>query len=320
MVYLSMKKSKLSYEEFVSRLRCRLYEIIPEDLNLEVNPVLKNNSVHLDSLILFRDSCGCSPSFYLQDYYNRYIHGEDIDVLAESIYDRWMEFADGSENMIPDLSFEHCHDFIVYRLVNASKNNEILKGIPYIPFFDLAIVFYYVINSDINGIQSLRITTAIMERWGLTTQELFDLAQENTPRLFPESFRTMQDYAKQFTCSYGVSDIDLPPEQSLYILTNSNGINGASVWLYPGVLDKVGEQLGEHFYILPSSTHELLIIREQLGFAPPELLRMVFHVNRECVDPEEFLSDNVYYYDTEKKALKMISTDDPAQNGTLQNE
>ena len=98
-----MKDFKISYEEFVSQIRCQLYEIIPEDLNMEVNPVLKNNSVHLDSLILFRDSCGCSPSFYLQDYYNRYIHGEDIDVLAESIYDRWMEFADGSENMIPDL-------------------------------------------------------------------------------------------------------------------------------------------------------------------------------------------------------------------------
>ena len=64
---LSMKESKINYEEFVSRIRCQLYEIIPEDLNMEVNPVLKNNSVHLDSLVLFRDSCGCSPSFYLQD-------------------------------------------------------------------------------------------------------------------------------------------------------------------------------------------------------------------------------------------------------------
>ena len=57
-----MKESKINYEEFVSRIRCQLYEIIPEDLNMEVNPVLKNNSVHLDSLVLFRDSCGCNIS------------------------------------------------------------------------------------------------------------------------------------------------------------------------------------------------------------------------------------------------------------------
>lgn len=314
-----MKDFEISYEEFVSQIRCQLYEIIPEDLNMEVNPVLKNNSVHLDSLILFRDSSGCSPSFYLQDYYQQYLHGKEIDELAETIYDHWLEFTDSAQNFIPDLSFEHCRELIVYRLVNASQNKKILEETPHIPFFDLAIVFYYVLNSNINGIQSLRITTNILERWGLTTQELLELAQKNTPRLFPEQFQSMQDYAKQFTNSYGVSDFNLPPERSLYILTNSNGINGAAVWLYPNVLDQIGEKLGENFYIIPSSTHELLIMREQLGFTPPELLKIVSHVNHTCVDAEEFLSDNVYYYHTEKKAIKMISTDS-LQNGALQNE
>lgn len=314
-----MKDFKISYEEFVSQIRCQLYEIIPEDLNMEVHPILKNNSVHLDSLILFRDSCSCSPSFYLQDYYQQYLHGKEIDELAETIYDHWLKFTDSKQNFIPDLSFEHCRKFVVYRLVNASQNKDILRETPHIPFFDLAIVFYYVLNSDINGIQSLRITTNIMERWGLTTQELLELAQENTPRLFPQHFRSMQDYAKQFTNSYGISEIDLPPERSLYILTNSNGINGAAAWLYPGILEQIGEQLGENYYILPSSTHELLIMWEQLGFTPPELLKIVSHVNQTCVDAEEFLSDNVYYYHTEKKAIKMISADS-LQKGTLQNE
>ena len=72
-----MKETKINYEEFVSRLRCRLYEIIPEDVNMEVNPVLKNNSLHLDSLVLFRQGSNCSPSFYLQDYYKKYTNGYD---------------------------------------------------------------------------------------------------------------------------------------------------------------------------------------------------------------------------------------------------
>lgn len=316
---LSMKESKINYEEFVSRIRCQLYEIIPEDLNMEVNPVLKNNSVHLDSLVLFRDSCGCSPSFYLQDYYAQYLRGVEIDALAEDIYERWQSFMDSSGDVLPDLSFEHCRKYVVYRLVNAAKNKEILKDIPHIPFFDLAIVFYYLINSDINGIQSLRINNHIMKNWSTNTQELFELAQENTPRLFPESFRSMTDYARQFADSLCCS-ADLPLERSPYILTNSNGINGASVWLYPGILERVGEELGENFYILPSSTHELLILREQLGFTSPELLKMVFHVNRECVDAEEFLSDNIYYYHIGKKAIKMIPAVGSTQKGTLQND
>ena len=41
-----------------------------------------------------------------------------------------------------------------------------------------------------------------------------------------------------------------------------------------------------------------------------DLLDMVYCVNRRCVDPEEFLSDNIYFYDCQQKKLKMISTDD----------
>ena len=119
-----MKDFKISYEEFVSQIRCQLYEIIPEDLNMEVNPVLKNNSVHLDSLILFRDSSGCSPSFYLQDYYQQYLHGKEIDELAETIYDHWLKFTDSAQNFIPDLSFEHCRELIVYRLEHFKKQKN----------------------------------------------------------------------------------------------------------------------------------------------------------------------------------------------------
>lgn len=117
-----MKETKINYEEFVSRLRCRLYEIIPEDVNMEVNPVLKNNSLHLDSLVLFRQGSNCSPSFYLQDYYKKYTNGYDIDVLAENIYERWQHFIDSPDNQSPDLSLAHCRDGIVYRLVNISRN------------------------------------------------------------------------------------------------------------------------------------------------------------------------------------------------------
>ena len=47
---------------------------------------------------------------------------------------------------------------------------------------------------------------------------------------------------------------------------------------------------------------------------------MVYQVNRSCVDQEEFLSDNIYYYHIEKKAIQLICADTDSQNGTLQNE
>ena len=108
---------------------------------MEVNPVLKNNSLHLDSLVLFRQGSNCSPSFYLQDYYKKYTNGYDIDVLAENIYERWQRFIDSPDNQSPDLSLAHCRDGIVYRLVNISRNREMLKNVPYIPFLTLPLCF-----------------------------------------------------------------------------------------------------------------------------------------------------------------------------------
>ena len=314
-----MKETKISYEEFVSQLRCRLYEIIPEDVNMEVNPVLKNNSLHLDSLVLFRQGSNCSPSFYLQNYYKKYRNGYDIDVLAEDIYERWQRFIDSTDNQIPDLSLAHCRDRIVYRLVNASRNREMLKKVPFIPFFDLAIVFYYVLRNNADGIQSLRINTVIQKRWELTIKDLFHLASQNTPRMFPERFRSMHEFLEQYPMPEELSSEDVPWELSPYVLTNSNGINGAAVWLYPEVLERTGQKLGASYYILPSSTHELLILKDQNTHTSKDLLDMVYCVNRKCVDPEEFLSDNIYFYDCQKKNLKMIGTDGSTQNRSLQN-
>lgn len=305
-----MKETKINYEEFVSRLRCRLYEIIPEDVNMEVNPVLKNNSLHLDSLVLFRQGSNCSPSFYLQDYYKKYTNGYDIDVLAENIYERWQRFIDSPDNQSPDLSLAHCRDGIVYRLVNISRNREMLKNVPYIPFFDLAVVFYYVLRNNSDGLQSLRINTALRKRWDLTTKELFELAIKNTPRMFPERFRSIREFLEQYPMPEELSSEDVPWEYSPYVLTNSNGINGAAVFLYPDVLERTGQKLGSNYYILPSSTHELLILKAQTKHDAKDLLDMVYCVNRRCVDPEEFLSDNIYFYDCQQKKLKMISTDD----------
>lgn len=302
-----MESAKISYEEFVSQIRCRLYQLIPEEVNMEVNPVIKNNSVHLDSLVLFRNDSNCSPSFYLQDYYEYYIQGSSIDQLTAQIYQKWQEFMENSPACIPDLSLENCRDFIIYRLINAEKNREILKTVPYIPFFDLAIVFYYLVHRDNDGIQSLRITNQIMEEWGLSTHELYQYAQVNTPCLFPKCFRSMNDFVNELELtSENVSEED-PASFSPYILTNSNGVNGAAAWLYPEALDDVAGCLNTNFYILPSSIHELLILPEHYKFSSSELLDMVQTVNRQCVDREEFLSDNIYLYHIEKKAIKMIT-------------
>ena len=90
----------------------------------------------------------------------------------------------------------------------------------------------------------------------------------------------------------------------IYILTNQDKLNGASVSAQEGVLEKVAELLGTNYYVLPSSIHELLILPDNGSMQLSELEAMVREVNATQVAPEDRLSDKVQYYDREAKLLQ----------------
>ena len=61
--------------------------------------------------------------------------------------------------------------------------------------------------------------------------------------------------------------------------------------------------IGENFYILPSSIHEVIIIAESQSPSKDDLQDMVRDINETQVDAEELLSDTIYYYNFKEKAL-----------------
>ena len=46
----------------------------------------------------------------------------------------------------------------------------------------------------------------------------------------------------------------------MLVLTNNVQLNGAAALFYPGVMDQAAERLGGDFIVLPSSTHEVIMI------------------------------------------------------------
>lgn len=61
--------------------------------------------------------------------------------------------------------------------------------------------------------------------------------------------------------------------------------------------------LGENFYILPSSIHEVILLRESFAEDAEYLRWMIQEVNATEVAPEEILSDRAYYYDRETDTI-----------------
>jgi hypothetical protein len=49
---------------------------------------------------------------------------------------------------------------------------------------DLAIVFYFIVDSDYIGSATALIYNTHLDMWGITAQELYETAMENTPKIY----------------------------------------------------------------------------------------------------------------------------------------
>ena len=79
----------------------------------------------------------------------------------------------------------------------------------------------------------------------------------------------------------------------------------AAVIFYPGVLEMVRDYIGEDFYILPCSTHEVQIISKNYA-DPKEYGEVVKKANKTVVPRNEVLSDCIYEFSMESKKIRVV--------------
>ncbi len=296
-----------------------------EGYNVSTEHVLKNNGVELDGILILKEGEHVSPSIYLNEYYEEYKHGKSMEAIACEVIDAYYQYINQKDRFVSelDLSFEKFKDKIYFRLVNFKQNKKLIKQVPHIPFLDLAILFYCLVEQKEGMIGSLHISNDLMKEWDIGKAELFRLAMENTPRLFPVCVRTMDEmvggmlkkdmeelvsyYREKGASSKTAREVEKNcievlehlkscREKKIYVVTNTAGVNGAAVLLYENWIQNFSELKQTDFYILPSSIHEILLIPSGSGFYEEELKEMVREVNRNHVPEEDILSNEVYIY------------------------
>lgn len=319
----------MTYECFLECIKTQIQLDFGEDFTVKLNKVIKNNSIELDGLAILRKGESITPNIYLNSYYDKYMEGETISDILEEITGSYAAAEKGEEVEVDyEFRLEDVKDRIFYRVVNYQKNRKLLKDMPNIKFLDLTITFHCLVKNDESGIGSIRITRNCIRRWGLTARDLMKISSVNTPRLFPSSIRSMNDvineiinddlyemlkvnYNEDISSINGnssktmasdqlyhqmVDDMINGNKQKMYILSNTRGINGASVMLYKDVVRNFAMDLHCDFYVLPSSIHEVILVPYHDSIEKKTLSEMVFDINHTQVLPEEVLSDSVYYY------------------------
>ncbi len=281
----------MNYEQFVSAmLLCAQMKLV-NVATVEKQEVLRNNGVKAVGLSIRNHGENAAPIIYLEEYYQKYCLGGEIERLTEHLIERSREAIPAPvweyENI---LDFQKIRHQIIYKLVNAKRNEPLLKDVPNLPVLDFAIVFQVVIPVDGMDLCSILIRNTHMDYWKLPISALYQRAKENTPRLCPCEFYSLSDYVEK-------KMEEEAAECPLYILSNEAKTNGAAVILYPEIPRKIYEYLEGNYYLLPSSVHEFLVLPEDAGYRPKELKEIVCDVNENHITAEEFLSDSIYYFD-----------------------
>ncbi len=181
---------------------------------------------------------------------------------------------------------------ILFQAVNATKNRDLLEQAPHQRYLDLARVFFYLEETEDHQKRTFILSNQQMRRLGVTKEQVTEWAMENTPRLLPPSFHSMEHVLQKF-CLWEQAQEDQPP---MYVLTNVRMFLGAACLFYPRVLPSIRNAVQEDFYIIPSSVHECIILPMSDAYTKSELEKIVYEVNLTQVPEQEVLSNYVYFY------------------------
>lgn len=329
----------MQYEHFINHVKESFQKIMGPDIPVDVRSVLKTNNVRLDALTISPHGELVSPTIYLNDFYRQYQNGKSLDTIIQEIRDLY----EASRNVFYIdtkyiLDFNYARSLVAFKLIHYENNLELLQTIPHIPYLDLAIVFYLLLDSDADGDATALVTNEHLHLWNTTAEALYELALYNTPRLLELSFVSLEDLMKSlfiedlrqealiYKKKEHISDEGMLSDETLelmaeemiaqytggeppldmHVLTNQTRCNGAASLLYPQVLKMAADHLGGDFYILPSSIHEVILLPAEPDINISALMAMVMDINANDVVPTERLSNTIYYCDAESLTLQCL--------------
>lgn len=287
----------MTKNEFFKTVEQIISEQIPE---IELIECRKNNGIVKTGLTLNQGN-GAVPVLYLDDFYNAFQKNGDFGAVICRIANIYTEMIKDniSGRNVANVLKENLPG-VTPRVINAERNKSLLEECPHRRLFDLAAV--YQINFDTD--KSCVIKNDALEFLGVNEEWLYEKAVENAERNVKTL--TVLDIAKRsFGASFSADVEEDFFKDNMLFLTNPREVYGASAMVCTEALSAAADRLGDDLYILPSSVHELVVV-PATGNSPSELEEMVAMVNATDVAPEEYLSGNIYYFNSISRKLSIV--------------
>lgn len=296
-------------EQFVEDVKRALYEKGVNDIEVSVNYVEKVNESY-DAMTIRPEGSNIGANLRLEYYHDALQAGVDY----EKVVDKAIQDIEGNIKEIPTFDLDMITDYAKVRnklsieVVSAERNSEILEDVPHRQMEDMAIVYKINLDLGIKDGGTVLVNNSLLERYEITQEQLHEDAINNAAVIKPVVIKGMsqvltemmdQDEAEFF----GVEEMG--QDEAMFVATVPDKTKGAGVLAYDNFMDYATEKLGGDFFVLPSSVHEILLVKDDGNTTYDTLKEMVEQVNATEVRPEDKLTDSVYHYDSKNRIFEL---------------
>ena len=286
---------------------------IGKEVTMECRTVEKMNQSY-EGLVVRPVDETIGVNINLDALYDEYQKGGDIEDIAE----RAAQVAGDALGNCPGIDMERLMDYnemkktLIMQVVGRDSNKDLLKTVPHKELEDMAVVYRFIADIGTNDHGTILVTDRLLDSYGVTKEQLFADAQEYAPKNRPVEITPMSKMLEKMMGPEACSMVGMPAgeDEQIFVATTADQIHGAGILAYDGFFEEASEFLGGSYYVLPSSIHECLLLKDN-GFVDKKMLKgMVCEVNATSVAPEEKLTDSVYHYDADTGVFEIAKNRD----------
>lgn len=297
----------MEFEMFLQEMKRKLQDMAGADYRFEEQTIEGLNGTVKHSLLAVRagaeNICPCIP---MDAYYRQYREGADMDVLAGNILESCRAEAPVRMDAVSGFTrWDLVKRRIFAKLVNTEKNEALLQKCPHRKYLDLSLAYYVRIEGkEPEEYGMIQISMEHQALWGVDESALFGAAWKNMQDAGEAALESVDDILSSFFCAGKVSGME-HEEVRMYVLGNRSRQYGAAQMCNPQALQEAAETIGDDFWVLPSSVHEVILLPlHQSEAGARGLAEIVREVNETQVEPQDVLSGHVYRYS--RNAGKML--------------
>lgn len=290
----------MDYRTFVEKMKEQVQEHLGKDYEVQITTNPKLNGTERIGLSISRtqEQQQVIPVIYLEECFERYLQDGEFKKCVEEICVVYKEQKENEEKIMAELesienmnSWEKVQNKVYPMIVSAKENEDLKEKYFYQEYLDFLVL--YIIRVTEVGIGSVKITKQMIKSWKISEGEIHHQAVENL-KTDGYQIRSFNSVVKENLLE--ITEEEIEESEPMYVLTNQIKYFGAAgIFLCAKMFKEiVGKR---NFYILPSSVHELILIKDDGGYDIQILSDMVRNANEEQVTADERLSDHAYYYD-----------------------